>query len=69
MRLLWFFYLPEAMDPLAEEIVDGVTGSYGVTADIPIWRDKVFRERPVLVKGDGPVSEFRRWYSQFYEGN
>ncbi len=53
----------------AEEIVDGVTGTYGVEADIPIWRDKVFRDRPLLVKGDGPVAEFRRWYSQFYEGN
>jgi 3-ketosteroid 9alpha-monooxygenase subunit A len=57
------------MEPLAEEIVDGVTGAYGVQADVPIWRDKVFREKPVLVKGDGPLTEFRRWYSQFYEGN
>jgi nitrite reductase/ring-hydroxylating ferredoxin subunit len=69
VRLLWFFYLPDAMEPLAEEIVDGVTGAYGVQADVPIWRDKVFREKPVLVKGDGPLTEFRRWYSQFYEGN
>ena len=69
VKLLWFFYLPDAMEPLAEEIVDGVTGAYGIQADVPIWRDKVFRDRPILVKGDGPVAEFRRWYSQFYEGN
>ena len=24
-------------------------------------------ERPLLVKGDGNIAEFRRWYSQFYE--
>ena len=32
-------------------------------------RDKVFLERPLLVKGDGPITEFRRWYEQFYEGS
>ncbi|MCP4434742.1 MAG: Rieske 2Fe-2S domain-containing protein [Actinomycetia bacterium] len=69
VRLLWQFYLPSAMESVADDIVDGVTGSYGVTADVPIWRDKVFRDQPVLVKGDGPVHKFRKWYAQFYEGN
>ena len=39
----------------------------GLQADVPIWRDKIYRERPVLVKGDGPIAEFRRWYQQFYK--
>jgi nitrite reductase/ring-hydroxylating ferredoxin subunit len=68
VRLLWHFYLPEAMAPAAADIIDGVTGEFGLGADLPIWRDKVYRERPLLVKGDGPIAEFRRWYSQFYEG-
>jgi len=68
VRLLWHFYLPQAMAPVAAEVVEGVTGAYGLSADKPIWRDKVFLERPLLVKGDGPISEFRRWYAQFYEG-
>jgi hypothetical protein len=31
--------------------------------------DTSYRERPVLVNGDGPIAEYRRWYAQFYEGN
>ena len=42
-------------------------GEYGLQADIPIWRDKAYWERPVLVKGDGDIAGFRRWYSQFYD--
>jgi nitrite reductase/ring-hydroxylating ferredoxin subunit len=69
VRLLWHFYLPTELAPLSQDIIDGVTGPHGLNADVPIWRDKVFRDKPLLVKGDGPISEFRRWYAQFYEGN
>ena len=69
VRLLWHFYLPTHLAGVADEIMDGVTGEHGLGADRPIWRDKIYRERPLLVKGDGPIAEFRRWYSQFYEGN
>ncbi len=68
VRLLWNFYLPEETASLAEEIIAGVTGAHGLLADVPIWRDKIFRDRPLLVRGDGPITEFRRWYAQFYEG-
>jgi hypothetical protein len=34
--------------------------------DIPIWENKVFRPRPVLCDGDGPIGQFRRWCRQFY---
>ena len=33
--------------------------------DFPIWENKVYRERPVLCDGDGPIHEFRRWAAQF----
>ncbi len=69
VRLRWHFHLPIELADAAEGIMDGVTGEHGLGADLPIWRDKIFRERPLLVKGDGPIAEFRRWYSQFYEGN
>jgi len=39
---------------------------YQVEQDIPIWNNKVFHINPVLVKADGPVKRFRRWYSQFF---
>lgn len=66
-RLLWHFYVPESIAEHADAVITGVTGTYGLQADIPIWRDKVFLDRPILVKADGNIAEFRRWYAQFYE--
>lgn len=37
--------------------------------DIEIWENKIFRERPQLVPGDGPVHALRRWYRQFRHTN
>ncbi|MBY0398734.1 Rieske (2Fe-2S) protein [Myxococcota bacterium] len=36
--------------------------------DIPIWENKVYRERPILCEGDGPIAQYRRWCQQFYSG-
>jgi len=69
VRLLWHFYFPPGMDEFADDVVDAVIGQQGLVADEPIWRDKIFVELPLLVKGDGPIPEFRRWYEQFYEGS
>jgi len=35
--------------------------------DIMIWENKVFRAKPLLVKGDGPVMLLRKWLTQFYD--
>lgn len=34
--------------------------------DVEIWKDKIYREEPILCDGDGPVTKLRRWYEQFY---
>ncbi len=34
--------------------------------DVEIWKDKIYREDPILCDGDGPVNKLRRWYEQFY---
>jgi nitrite reductase/ring-hydroxylating ferredoxin subunit len=34
--------------------------------DMPLWNNKLFREKPVLAEGDGDISRFRKWYRQFY---
>jgi phenylpropionate dioxygenase-like ring-hydroxylating dioxygenase large terminal subunit len=34
--------------------------------DIPIWENKIFLDRPLIVDGDGPIGIFRRWARQFY---
>jgi hypothetical protein len=31
-----------------------------------VQENKVYKSKPVLVRGDGPVAKLRRWYSQFY---
>ena len=36
--------------------------------DTPIWEHKKYWNSPLLCDGDGPISKFRKWYSQFYEG-
>ena len=33
--------------------------------DIPIWENKAYHQRPVLFEGGGPLSNYRKWYSQF----
>ena len=33
--------------------------------DVAIWEKKIYRARPKLVPGDGPVQLMRRWYRQF----
>jgi 3-ketosteroid 9alpha-monooxygenase subunit A len=38
----------------------------GFEDDMKIWETKVFRDRPMLCDGDGPIGELRRWYKQFY---
>jgi 3-ketosteroid 9alpha-monooxygenase subunit A len=34
--------------------------------DVEIWRDKIYREAPILCDGDGPINKLRKWYEQFY---
>ena len=36
------------------------------TQDVPIWENKVYRERPIITRVDGPVAQYRRWFRQFY---
>jgi hypothetical protein len=52
-------------DEMGQAVVDAFAQT-GIYQDIPIWEHKVYREQPLLVKGDGPIAEFRRWAKQFY---
>jgi hypothetical protein len=46
----------------AVELIAGQTAR-----DVVIWEHKTFRDRPMLVPGDGPIGVFRKWAKQFYE--
>jgi nitrite reductase/ring-hydroxylating ferredoxin subunit len=34
--------------------------------DVPIWNNKIYRERPALTVGEAPITRFRLWAKQFY---
>ena len=59
----------EAATESISELNDQVT-NLQFSQDVPIWEHKVYRERPILTKVDGPVARYRRWFRQFYpDGN
>ncbi len=53
--------LPEEFAQLYPQMAHTAFGQ-----DVEIWKDKVYREDPVLCDGDGPINKLRRWYEQFY---
>jgi nitrite reductase/ring-hydroxylating ferredoxin subunit len=54
----------ESTDSISE-LNDQIT-NLQFTQDVPIWENKVYRERPIITKIDGPVANYRRWFRQFY---
>ena len=52
------------VDYMGEEFMHNLVE--GVRQDIPIWKNKVHRARPVLCAGDTYLGEFRQWARQFY---
>jgi hypothetical protein len=49
---------------MANGLVDEIVRQ--VEQDIPIWNNKIYRPEPNLCDGDGPIAQFRKWFSQFY---
>ncbi len=37
-----------------------------VEKDVRIWEHKIYNAKPVLVPGDGPIRQYRRWATHFY---
>ncbi|WP_414573934.1 hypothetical protein [Nostoc sp. CCY 9925] len=37
-----------------------------VEKDFPIWKNKLYRTHPILCDGDGEITRYRYWASQFY---
>jgi 3-ketosteroid 9alpha-monooxygenase subunit A len=56
-------------DELATESVSSLNAevtNLQFTQDIPIFEHKIYRDRPMLTKVDGPVARYRRWFRRFY---
>jgi hypothetical protein len=65
VHVRWNFSVPVSMgEKMLDKVIEGFTS--GVTQDIPIWENKIYRPRPVLTKGEAGISQHRRWSQQFY---
>ena len=61
----WVFTAPKANgEASVKEAADAFCA--GVSQDIPIWENKIYRPRPVLTKSEKYILEHRRWSRQFY---
>ncbi|BAZ50088.1 Rieske (2Fe-2S) region [Nostoc sp. NIES-4103] len=58
----------KAVDETTKQIISLCSEKWksGAEEDIIIWNHKICPERPILCEGDGPIMQFRRWYSQFF---
>jgi nitrite reductase/ring-hydroxylating ferredoxin subunit len=68
---VWFISnIRKLPDPAFTDMVDRLFFEAAIAdfqQDMRIWSKKVYRPRPVVVPGDGPIVAYRRWASQFYE--
>ena len=58
---------------IAKKLVDHMIGSAEgeesagfESVDFIVWNNKKYRANPLLCDGDGPILQFRKWFSQFY---
>jgi len=65
VHVRWAFTVPAQHGPELLEHV-ALRFSEGVSQDIEIWENKIFRSRPVLVKGEAGIMANRKWAAQFY---
>jgi nitrite reductase/ring-hydroxylating ferredoxin subunit len=65
VHVRWVFTSPRASgEGAAVEAADSFCD--GVSQDIPIWENKVYRDPPVVTKSEKLILEHRRWSQQFY---
>ncbi|MEO3783741.1 Rieske 2Fe-2S domain-containing protein [Actinocorallia sp. B10E7] len=64
VHIRWVFTFPRSMQKFSERMIN--TFVEAIAEDVPIWENKVYVEKPLLIKGDGPIIEFRHWAGQFY---
>ena len=67
VHVRWIFTTPQAN---GEGATKQAAESFcaGVSQDIPIWENKLYRDPPVITKTEKLILEHRRWSRQFYSG-
>ncbi|MBL7499768.1 aromatic ring-hydroxylating dioxygenase subunit alpha [Frankia sp. CNm7] len=65
VHVRWIFTSPRALgENAAEDAASSFTA--GISQDLPIWENKIFKDPPVLRPSEKAVTEQRRWCQQFY---
>jgi phenylpropionate dioxygenase-like ring-hydroxylating dioxygenase large terminal subunit len=65
VQVRWTFLAPEANGPGAAQ-ASALSFTSGLSQDIPIWENKRYVERPVLIKDERTILDHREWCKQFY---
>ena len=62
------FYVPRTLSDSPRRAAMAVARNimFQVDQDMPIWEHKRFEPRPTLVRGDGPILDYRKQYAQYY---
>jgi nitrite reductase/ring-hydroxylating ferredoxin subunit len=65
VHVRWLFTSPVSA---GTGMVDAMAESFGsgVSQDLPIWENKIYRSRPVLIRGEAGIMAHRKWCAQFY---
>jgi nitrite reductase/ring-hydroxylating ferredoxin subunit len=65
VHVRWIFTSPKANgDDAALQAAESFCA--GVSQDIPIWENKLYRDPPIITKTEKLILEHRRWSEQFY---
>lgn len=65
VHVRWTFATPVSSGPdAAQRMAESFLG--GVSQDIPIWENKRYVERPVVIKDERTILDHREWSKQFY---
>jgi phenylpropionate dioxygenase-like ring-hydroxylating dioxygenase large terminal subunit len=65
VQVRWIFTAPKANgEGAAEKAAESFCA--GVSQDIPIWENKIYKDPPVITKTEKLILEHRRWAQQFY---
>lgn len=66
-----FHFRMRNMNPLVNKILLMIMAKQieqDFMGDLPIWENKIYREHPMLCKGEGGIMKMRNWFKQFYTG-
>jgi nitrite reductase/ring-hydroxylating ferredoxin subunit len=65
VHVRWTFLAPTSGGPDAAQAA-ALSFTSGLSQDIPIWENKRYVERPIIIKDERTILDHREWCQQFY---